>query len=169
MSFHQPFNQPSATSVSIAAGPNGGWRAVHVLSATCGCSARVMRHLAERGPLPGVSEQVVLVDAPHDYTPARDLARRGFSIRESGAENLTGAYGVRGVPLLEFVSPDGRVAWRGGYGAGAYRDAEVWSRLRSGQAPPTLAVYGCAVGERLKRRSDPFSLKYALISSLRFR
>jgi hypothetical protein len=68
--------------------------------------------------------------------------------------------GLRGVPLLLFVSPQNQIAYLGGYGAAGDQDETIFHQLRAGLKPVALPMIGCAVGSRLQRRLDPLHLKY---------
>jgi len=159
-SFHQPFRIPQTSIVNLAAGaPAGSWRAIHILAVDCGCSQRVAKHLIERGALKGVYETVLIVKAETRSLDAGLLSRSGFQVKEVRDTEAT-AYGVTGVPLLTYVSPNGSRAYIGGYGAGGYEDVAIWKQVRSGLSPRPLPVLGCAVGRQLQRQIDPLSWKY---------
>ncbi len=168
-SYHQPFLVPEAAALQrlFATGKRGKglWQTTHFLSGSCECSRRVMLHLLERRPLPGLSEQVVLVDDGQAYLPdtadlLNSLKKAGFSVVHVAYDELVTTTGVRGVPLLLVSSPLGNVAYLGGYGAAGDQDEGILHQVRSGSVVPPLPVLGCAVGKRTKRSSDPFRLKY---------
>jgi hypothetical protein len=168
-SFHQPFQTPaeSILALSRAAAPNT-WQTVHILSGSCGCSQRVLRHLLDRRPLDGVAEQILLVDGlagseqdlPGTAALLEQLQRAGFAVRHLAAKDIPREYGLRGVPLLLVVSPRHHVAYLGGYGSQGDQDLRILTELRSGQEAKVLPVVGCAVGSHLRQQADPFHLKY---------
>jgi hypothetical protein len=168
MSFHQPFVAPKPKVVELGSHiDSSDWRAMHVLSASCGCSQRVMAQLLLRGPMSGVTEELLMVEDTAPDTDATEatlkaLRTRGFQVFRASAKDLFQAYGLRGVPLLVIVAPHGKVMYMGGYGPGRDRpqDAEILRRVRMGENPESFPVVGCAVGSRLKHRMDPLGLKY---------
>ena len=167
-SFHQPFVGPDTHGVGLAgssAGARSGWGVVHVLSGSCACSQRVMRHLLTRKRMDGVAEQVVLVDGGEAYLAgssllAEQLAVAGFAVSRRRAADVTRQYGVRGVPLLLVISPERKLAYAGGYGERGDGDTRIVERLRAGTTAVTLPILGCAAGRALQAASDPFGWKY---------
>jgi hypothetical protein len=118
-----------------------------------------------RHRLDGVSEQIVLVDGPEDYLPgsaalALALEAEGFKVSHIAAKDIPEDSGLKGVPLLVFSSPDRKVAYIGGYGATGDGDKVIYEQIRQGAKPRTLPVRGCAIGDRIRRKADPFRLKY---------
>jgi hypothetical protein len=166
MSYHQPFRTPSNAVLALVKQPDGQrWRALHVLSGSCGCSQKVMLHLLQRGPIAGISEQILVVDGEEDYLPGSHmlLARldhEGFAVTHVAAKDIPQTAGLYGVPLLVLASPGNKIAYMGGYGARGDQDGNILQQIRFGKTPEVLAVRGCAVGERLRRKADPFHLKY---------
>jgi hypothetical protein len=158
-SFHQPFALPSETVASLATGPRHGWRVLHLIAAGCGCSRKVSAYLTARPPLDGIAEEVLFIGPPAEFSDHDALAARGFRVRTVGPEALQ-PFGLKGVPLLIFISPQDEVTYIGGYGVGSYKDASIWSQLQAGTVPPSLPVFGCAVGRGLKREVDPLFWKY---------
>ncbi len=158
-SLHQPFRIPETVVAKLAGGAPASWRAIHILAADCGCSQRVARHLIERGALDGVYEKVLVVRSGSQTFDLVALRGRGFHVTEVRDTEAT-AYGITGVPLLAYVSPNGSSAYTGGYGSGGYQDVVIWKQVRSGLSPRALPVLGCAVGRQLQRQIDPLSWKY---------
>jgi hypothetical protein len=165
-SYHQPLRTPSDQILSIAPKPAApGWRAVHFLSASCGCSQRVMRHILSRPQFDGFTEQLVLVDDHEAPLPDSDdliqqLRARGFASRRVEVRDIPEGVGLRGVPLLVVASPEGHIAYIGGYGNHSDQDANIMQKVRSGAVASALPIVGCAVGRSLRSRVDPFHLKY---------
>ena len=168
MSYHAPFREPSAKILALAGGTPAGkpqWRAIHILSGSCGCSQRVMRHLLERRPFPAIHEEVLLVDGPESYLPgsktlAAKLGDDGFKVRRIPLANIPEESGLRGVPLLVFASPQDEVVYLGGYGSAGDKDGAILDQIRLHRVPKSLPILGCAIGSRLRRRADPFHWKY---------
>lgn len=165
-SYHQPIHTPGENILLLAGGPSPGqWRAIHLLSGSCGCSQRVMRHLLERPRLDHVDEQILVIDDDSPYLPESSgllqrLRQQGFSVTHIAAKDIPGNVELRGVPLLLFVSPEGHLRYAGGYGSHYDQDLPILRQIRSGKSPRPLTLLGCAVGNRLKRKADPFRLKY---------
>jgi hypothetical protein len=157
-SYHQPFGLPSGSIVPLAT-ESQGWRALHLLTAGCGCSDSLAGYLAKRRPFPGLSEEVIFIGADDPFGKRAALESDGFRVSSHGSEYIR-AIGVTGVPLLVILSPSGKAVYMGGYGAGGYRDAELWTKIRSGLEPPALPVLGCAVSKDLRNRIDPLGWKY---------
>lgn len=166
ISFHQPFQAPSGSILTLAKQPVGGqWQVLHVLSGSCGCSQKVMQHLLKRHPFYGMAEQVLIIDGDEPYLPESNallaqLRQKGFPVTHIAAKNIPQSTGLYGVPLLVVALPDSKIAYMGGYGNRGDQDGEILQQIRSGQAPRPLAVRGCAIGARLRRTADPFHLKY---------
>ena len=165
MSYHQPFVQPS-DALLVLAGPGDGthWRAVHLLSGSCGCSQVVMKHLLKRGKLSEVAEQVIIVDGAETYLPdsealMRTLQTRGFAVSHLSIRDVPAQAGLRGVPLLMYASPDDRPEYVGGYGMNSDKDEEIYRKVRAGGTPRPLPLLGCAVGAALRSSVDPFRFK----------
>jgi hypothetical protein len=166
MSFHQPFVTPGERILGLGrVVDGGGWRMLHVVSGSCGCSQKVMRHLLERGPMPGVQEEVVVVDGGEPYLDGSaglmaGLAQAGFAVSHLAAAEVPADAGLHGVPLLVVAKPGRSVVYVGGYGAGGDQDGAIVRALRADQKATPLAVVGCAVGARVRREADPLHLKY---------
>jgi hypothetical protein len=136
---------------------------VHLLAADCGCSQSVSEYLSKRVPMKGVSEEAVFIGAADPFGNRDTLLARGFNTRSIRADDLL-PFAVKGVPLLIFISPRDEIAYMGGYGMGGYKDAIIWSQLSAGVPISPLPVFGCAVGQALKRGIDPFSWKDSSIA-----
>ncbi len=170
-SFHQPFRLPDAQALSVVLAQNRKdsaspqWKVTHVLSGGCGCSRRVLEHLLQRRALPGVSEQILIVDGGESYLPGTGdvlsrLQQSGIELRHVSDEELQQKLGLRGVPILIVTTPENKVAYLGGYGTAGDRFEEIFSKVSLGTAVAPLPVVGCAVGRRNRRVADPFRLKY---------
>ena len=166
MSFHQPFRTPSDKILSLADRPSApGWRAIHVLSGSCGCSQTGMRHLLERHAFKDVAEQVVVIDGPAPYLSGSTellsaLQKQGFPVRHLTEVEVPPDSGLHGVPLLIVASPTNEVVYAGGYGKSSSQDATLLHQIRFGQHPRALPIVGCAIGSQVRRKADPFHLKY---------
>ena len=125
------------------------WLAVHVLSSECRCSQRVADHLVETTRPEGWLEVVLWVG---DIDPPAELAQR-FDVRRISASDLA-AYGIEAAPLLVAVTPDGEVAYAGGYTdrkqGPVFHDLDVMTAVREARAVPSLPLFGCATSERLR-------------------
>jgi hypothetical protein len=156
-SFHQAFALPSK-SISSLATSRHGWRALHVLAADCGCSRKVSEYLAARVVPKNVSEEVIIIGASDPFGNRDALLARGLGVKSVRAVDLA-PFGLKGVPLLIFISPAGGIAYMGGYGMGGYKDALIRSQLLAGARVSPLPVFGCAVSRELSREIDPLSWK----------
>ena len=180
LSFHVPFRAPASGILRLVPQMHPGQpRLLHILSGGCGCSQKIMQHLAARDPQPGVEEQVLILDPARidgeqgrrqigslaGYLPGslallHLLESRGFAVIHLSADQLPADAGLRGVPLLVAASARGEVTYLGGYGPAGDEDARL---LRTGFSTANLkaeAIFGCAVGARLQEKTDPFRLKY---------
>lgn len=186
VSYHQPFQAPDEGDASLLAlapplapDPTRPWRAVHFLSGSCGCSQRVMAHLLARHPLPGVQEQILLIDNsdnpdnpdnsdanPEPYLPgtANLLTRLkddGFQVTHLPPARIPANSGLHGVPLLLLASSGNtHKIYLGGYGRLNDQDTVLLAALRQGRPTTPLPILGCAVGAHLRRTLDPLHLKY---------
>ncbi len=165
-SYHQPMRSPGQKVLQLAGlSSQKRWRAIHLLSGSCGCSQRVMLHLLERPLFNDVEEHLLVIDDDTPYLPESNsllqrLQQYGFTVRHIAANEIPDDVELRGVPLLLFVSPEGNIRYSGGYGSHYDQDVSLFEQVRSGQSPRPLSLLGCAVGNRLKRKADPFHLKY---------
>jgi hypothetical protein len=165
-SYHQPFRTPDEKILSLVKDPGRGrWRALHVLSGSCGCSQKVMAHLLKRHLFDGLVEQVLVIDGGEAYLPGSDalltkLAQQGFAVFHLAANDISQDIGLRGVPLLIFASPENKILYMAGYGSLEDQDTKILQQIRAGQRPKGLPVLGCAVGSRVRSKADPFRLKY---------
>jgi hypothetical protein len=124
-----------------------------------------MRHLLARPELAGVNEQIVMIDGSLPYLKDSQalltrLAAAHFLVRHIAEQDVPLDSGLRGVPLLLFVSPQHQIAYMGGYGAASDQDETIFHQVSAGLKPTPLPMIGCAVGTRLQRRLDPLHLKY---------
>ncbi len=170
-SYHVPFRAPGVGILQLASLQSvGRWHALHILSGSCGCSQKVMRHLLERRPLKGVEEEVIVLDeADRGGTGAylsgsaellTALSQEGFAVSHLNSAALPPDAGVLGIPLLVFADAGGKVRYAGGYGEKSDQDVSLFQGLRSGHDVTALGVVGCAVGVKLRRTADPFHMKY---------
>ncbi len=124
-----------------------------------------MRHLLARPLIDGATEQVVIVDGEEPYLDGSNdlmkrLAGKGFILTHRLSQDIPEQLGLRGVPLLILATPDGNVAYVGGYGKHEDEDVSVFRQVHAGEHVTSLPVVGCAIGRALRRRTDPFHLKY---------
>jgi hypothetical protein len=165
-SYHQPFQTPAEGILALAPHTNRhGWRAIHILSGSCACSQRVMRHILARSPFDEMEEEILMIDGQEYYRPEssgllESLDRKGFPVTHVSAKDISPDIGLRGVPLLIFAAPNGKIVYMGGYGTAGDQDSAILRQVRSGRATRPLAVLGCAIGSRTRRDADPFRLKY---------
>ena len=169
-SQHQPFRVADKIPLALFRhSASGHWRVIHVLSGSCGCSQKIMAHLALRRPLRDFEEEVTVVDDGIPYLPDSDrllvlLQRDEFPVRHIRLEDLPRGAGLNGVPMLVVASPSGQIAYAGGYGT-PENDVKLLHSVRTGRRPELLPVIGCAVGRALQRKVDPFRLKYSDVQS----
>lgn len=155
MAAHVPASvDPSGLPALLSreSGRYGEWQAVHVIAAGCHCSLAVADYLLTRRPLQHLNERVVI--AGSDEVLRAKLAKSSFSVTTLPAGEAADRYHLRGAPWLVFVSPDGKVAYAGGYAATAdardgFQDARIWEQLQAGSAVRELPAFGCVTGRRL--------------------
>lgn len=156
-----PVVDPTLTASLARIAPAGQAVAVHLLGAECGCSRDVWRSLAERDPVTGVREHVVLVG--RDPAAARALQRRGYGYEEVAADTLDVRFGVEAVPLLVVRDATGVVRYAAGYTRRKrdrdIRAATLVAAAASGLTPDPLPTFGCAVGASLRAQLDPLGLR----------
>ncbi|MBX3187063.1 MAG: hypothetical protein KF819_08615 [Labilithrix sp.] len=154
-----------ARVASLDPSKEGRWVVAHFVRAGCRCSGRVMDHLVRRGAIGDALEVVVyaLDGEPLDEALAARARARGFTFVAVASDDVEATYGVAGAPTLVVLSPDGHVAYRGGYsermGAPIVADTRVVARARAGEEVAPLPVFGCPVGQAMKRNLDPMGLR----------
>lgn len=152
-----------ARAIEAARAPEerGAWMAVHVLSAECGCSQRVLEHLVARGPVSGMREKVLFIGEPTALT--RRARAAGFTVDLLTGDELAARYRLEAAPLLVVADPRDEVRYLGGYaeraGSPVIEDTSVFARLRAGESVAPLPIFGCAVSRRLQKTLDPLGLK----------
>lgn len=141
----------------------GRWRVLHVLYAECRCSQRILGHLAERGPIDGVSETIVLVGG--DPAVAADAVGAGFALDTVTPEELVSEYALEAAPALVVADPSDEVRYLGGYTERKQgpdiRDVSIIDTLRRDGSTDELPLFGCAVSESLQALLDPLALRYS--------
>ena len=90
------------------------------------------------------------------------MEAKGFQVHELTSSELEERFGVVGVPALAILSPEGSLAYSGGYteqkqGLMA-RDLTLLAQARAGQRPKAMPILGCAVGAELRSALNPFNL-----------
>ncbi len=131
------------------------WTAFHVLYAECGCSTRIVEHLATSARPSDTEEIVVWVGR---RVPGLDaLERRGFRVVPTLPEALHDELHIESVPLLIALDPAGHARYVGGYSprkqGTAMADVELLRAARSATPPGPLPLFGCAVSDRLRQLS----------------
>jgi hypothetical protein len=134
---------------------------LHVLYGDCGCSRRVIRHLAARGPSALADERVVLVDPREGDRPG--LERAGFSVEVTDRAGLHRSFAIEAAPLLVLARPEGDLAYVGGYTdrkrGPEIEDLALLRAAQRGRDPSALPLFGCAVNTQLARQVDPLGLR----------
>ncbi|MEO1233074.1 MAG: hypothetical protein AAFZ18_29690 [Myxococcota bacterium] len=137
------------------------WLALHVLYGDCGCSRRVVRHLARRGPTSLAREHVVIVDPRKG--DLEDLREAGFTVERTEREALDAEFGVAAAPLLVIADASGAPRYIGGYTdrkrGPSIEDLAVLRSAQAGDTPEPLPLFGCAVNTTLARQVDPLGLR----------
>lgn len=137
-----------------------GRAVVHVIYKDCSCTAGLLDHLAERGPLRDASEVIVFVG--DDPTREAQLTAAGFTWHSTDELRLEQELALVSAPVL-IVTDNDTLRYAGGY----YRlpaavkplDREILAQLDDGEAPSSLPVFGCAVNAELRAQLDPFGLQ----------
>lgn len=141
----------------------GRWRVLHVLYAECRCSRRILGHLAERGPIDGVSETIVLVGG--DAAITADAVGAGFALDTVTPSELASEYALEAAPALVVADPSDEVRYLGGYTERKQgpdiRDVSIVDALRREGSTDELPLFGCAVSESLQALLDPLALRYS--------
>ena len=145
-----PLPQPEHRPLARRA-PGSEWTAVHVLVAECGCSRRLAKHLARRGPSDSINESVLLVEP--DPAMESSLTRSGWTVRVTTPNEAAKELGVEGGPFLFVFGPDGTPRYAGGHGPrpgapDAWQDTNLIAAAAAGRQPSALPVYGCGVSDR---------------------
>lgn len=162
-----PLRGPSMDAVALASAiarvpfASKGWRMVHVLYADCRCSASVLDHLLERG-IVADAETIVVIGTASAADTAR-MRARGFEVIETTSAAASAELGLEGAPMLVVVRPGGEIAYAGGYTrakrAALVADLGIYRATRAGRVVEPLPIFGCAIDERTRRRTDPLGLR----------
>lgn len=158
---HLPYAGPGREASALASlQPSAiGWRTFHVLYSGCRCSRQISTHLIERRPVSNRQELVLVVG--EDTELIRDLTAGGFAVRSLGEQEAAERYGLNAAPWLVILSPEGKVAYSGGYSdrpvSGSIQEEQIWQRLTRGERVDPLPAYGCALSTKLRRRLNPLA------------
>jgi hypothetical protein len=143
-------------------GSSRRWVGVHVLYSMCKCSERILRHLAERRPLPGMTEAVVLVGANDEFE--RMIRETGYELEVLTPSQLSENYHVQAAPMFALMDPSGVLRYLGGYTERkqglTIQDVSIVERLRNERPVAELPLFGCAVSRSLQALLDPLGIKY---------
>ncbi|HEY0254405.1 MAG TPA: hypothetical protein VGC41_22915 [Kofleriaceae bacterium] len=143
--------------------PSATWRAVHVMYRSCGCSRRTIDHLLGSHRPADIHELVLMVDDAGRPDPRdRALVDAGFDVDVITPDALHARFDLEAAPVLVVMSPDGELAYVGGYNrhkqSAAYEDISIIEELRQHRTATALPVFGCATSARLQRAVDPLGL-----------
>lgn len=158
-----PSMDPAALASAIGSVPfaSKGWRMVHVLYTDCRCSESVLEHLLERGVVAD-AETIVVVGTASAAATAR-MRARGFEVLETTPAAASADLGLEGAPMLVVVRPSGAIAYAGGYTrakrAALVADLGIYRSIRAGGVVEPLPIFGCALDEQTRRRTDPLGLR----------
>jgi len=143
-------------------GSSRRWVGVHVLFSMCKCSERILHHLAERRPLPDMTEAVVLVGANDEFE--RMIRATGYELEVLTPSQLAQNYHVQSAPMFALMDPSGVLRYLGGYTerkqGPVIQDVTIVERLRSERPVAELPLFGCAVSRSLQALLDPLGIKY---------
>lgn len=151
-----PLTRPLANGTDPAP-----YRVLHFLYADCPCSQRVLNHVLDRDPVPGVTERIVLISETDVITGA--IRTCGYEADAVTPEELPERYGVESAPLMVIADRHGIVRYSGGYTSRKQgpdiQDVALITSVRDGKPTESFPVYGCAVSDTLKRLVDPLGIK----------
>ncbi len=140
----------------------GRWVGVHVLYSMCKCSERIVHHLVERRPMPGMAEVVVLVGANEELE--RMIREGGYQLEVLAPSQLSEKYHIQSAPMLAVMDPSSVLRYLGGYTERKQglmiADATIIDRLRTERPVVELPLFGCAVSRSLQAMLDPLGIKY---------
>ena len=146
--------------------PQRGWRAVHVMYRDCPCSQRTIAHLLA-SPRPAELAELVLVvdDDRQGELEDAQLRAAGFAVVVIGPDELRTRFDLEAAPVLIVMSPEGELAYVGGYNrhkqSAAYEDGAIVAEARARHDVAPLPVFGCATSARLANIVDP--LRFARV------
>lgn len=145
-------NDPAASALTNRA---NGWRLEHWLPANRPLTPRLMELLEQRGPRPGVVEEIHFDRRQRDSAGITRFSRAGWKTVVDGTETRRSPE-----PELRIFAPDGSLAWHGGYRAGELAgkgvvllDDVVLVRLIRGESGPDHVPVGCSVSLRRETKS----------------
>jgi hypothetical protein len=136
---------------------------VHVIAAHCSCTERLFAHLVERGASADAEEVVLFVG--EDAAKQAAATRAGYRYATVAAADLTARFLLESAPVMFAFDARGTLRYAGGYfnhpAAITPLDERIVARVRRGELPASLPVYGCAVSSRLRESVDPLGIVYA--------
>lgn len=137
--------------------------AVHVMYTECGCSRRILDHLASRAPLEGTAETVLLVGEDAEFEAA--VRASGFTVIPVAQEALRERFHIEAAPLLVISDAQAQVRYLGGYTTRKrgydIRDVALIAGVRDGASPSEeLPLYGCATNRELQQTLDPIGVRF---------
>ncbi|HEY3804246.1 MAG TPA: hypothetical protein VGL61_16630 [Kofleriaceae bacterium] len=143
--------------------PQRGWRAVHVMYRDCPCSQRTIAHLLASQRPAELAELVLIVDDDRQSGPEDPRLRAaGFPVSVIAPDELRDRFHLEAAPVLIVMSPEGELAYVGGYNrhkqSAAYEDAAIVADVRARHDVAPLPVFGCATSARLANEVDPLHL-----------
>ena len=143
-------------------GSSRRWVGVHVLYSMCKCSERILRHLADRRPMPDMTEVVVLVGANDEFE--RMIRETGYELEVLTPAQLSQNYHVQSAPMFAVMDPSGVLRYLGGYTERKQglmiQDVTIVERVRGELPVAELPLFGCAVSRSLQALLDPLGIKY---------
>jgi hypothetical protein len=135
---------------------------VHVIYSRCSCTERLFRHLVSRKAMAGLDEAIVFVGV--DAAKQASARAAGYRFTTVTPNELVSRFGLEAAPVLFAFTPDGRLAYAGGYfdkpAAVVALDERIVSEVEQGAPAEPLPVYGCAVSPELQKEVDPLGIVY---------
>jgi hypothetical protein len=135
---------------------------VHVISADCSCTNRLVKHILERGPFPEAGEVILFIGSDNAKRAAAE--RAGFRFAELAPQEFAKRFALEAAPVLLAFDTKGQLRYAGGYYERAAalfpQDEKLQAKLAQGATPEPLPVYGCAVSRKLRDAVDPLGIVY---------
>lgn len=121
----------------------------YFLSSMCGCSESMAKHLAKRGLLVGLQEEVYIVSPTEEIT--KTLTDAKFSVTPIKALDAPNKFDIEGLPAMKVISDKGEVLYAGGFTEQypeegvPILDLEILDQLFTGKTPEPLPTFGCVI------------------------
>lgn len=146
---------------------SGKFGIVHFLGEGCGCSKIIAEHLARRGKIPGVKEEVWLLGNMKEVSSLLEKAGLTVKLFQVSKESNPP---INAVPAFGVYDHNKKFHYMGAYTDGPvrphseFKDLVVLKSIQSNRKVASMNVNGCVVSKQYQKLLDPFGIKYGAIN-----